>query len=77
MCFGPAELVQPLLRGERELHLVLPPPAKEQRRRSQAPAAALPDDDPVLAALKNWRREQARQQGVPPYVVFHDRPWWS
>ena len=73
LCFGPAELVQPLLRGERELHLVLPPPAKEQRRRSQAPAAALPDDDPVLAALKNWRREQARQQGVPPYVVFHDR----
>ena len=73
LCFGPAELVQPLLRGERELHLVLPPPAKEQRRRSQARAAAVPDDDPVLAALKNWRREQARQQGVPPYVVFHDR----
>ena len=73
LCFGPAELVQPLLRGERELHLVLPPPAKEQRRRSQAPAAAVPDDDPLLAALKSWRREQARQQGVPPYVVFHDR----
>ena len=74
LCFGPAELVQPLLRGERELHLVLPPPAKEQRRRSQTPAAAaVPDDDPLLAALKSWRREQARQQGVPPYVVFHDR----
>ena len=73
LCFGPAALVQPLLRGERELHLVLPPPAKEQRRRSQSPSAAVPDDDPVLAALKNWRREQARQQGVPPYVVFHDR----
>ena len=74
LCFGPAELVQPLLRGERELHLVLPPPAKEQRRRSQTPAAAaVPEDDPLLAALKSWRREQARQQGVPPYVVFHDR----
>ncbi len=73
LCFGPPELVQPLLRGERELHLVLPPRAKEQRRRSQATAAALPDDDPLLAALKSWRREQARQQGVPPYVVFHDR----
>ena len=33
----------------------------------------MPDDDPLLAALKSWRREQARQQGVPPYVVFHDR----
>ncbi len=26
-----------------------------------------------MAALKAWRRDQAREQGVPPYVVFHDR----
>ena len=78
LCFGPPELVQPLLRGEQELALVLPPPAKEQRRRSTASsvgaaAAAVSADDPLLAALKTWRREQARDQGVPPYVVFHDR----
>ena len=78
LCFGPPELVQPLLRGEQELALVLPPPAKEQRRRSTASsvgsaAAAVRADDPLLAALKTWRREQARDQGVPPYVVFHDR----
>jgi ATP-dependent DNA helicase RecQ len=30
-------------------------------------------DAPLLARLKEWRREQARVQGVPPYVVFHDR----
>ena len=30
-------------------------------------------DSELLAALKTWRREQARAQGVPPYVVFHDR----
>ncbi|MFZ9850365.1 MAG: HRDC domain-containing protein [Vulcanococcus sp.] len=30
-------------------------------------------DEGLLSALKGWRREQARQQGVPPYVVFHDR----
>ncbi|MGL6135016.1 MAG: HRDC domain-containing protein, partial [Prochlorococcaceae cyanobacterium] len=30
-------------------------------------------DEGVVAALKSWRREQAQQQGVPPYVVFHDR----
>lgn len=23
--------------------------------------------------MKAWRLEQARQQGLPPYVVFHDR----
>jgi ATP-dependent DNA helicase RecQ len=77
LCFGAPELVQPLLRGEQELALVLPPPAKEQRRRgavsSAGAAAAVQDDDPLLVALKAWRREQAREQGVPPYVVFHDR----
>ncbi|QCH13902.1 DNA helicase RecQ [Synechococcus sp. CB0101] len=77
LCFGPPELVQPLLKGERDLELVLPPPAKEQRRRSAGSAggasAAVDADDPLLAALKTWRREQARDQGVPPYVVFHDR----
>ena len=75
LCFGAAEQVQPLLRGEQALELVLPPPAREQRRRSgasvaEAMAAA---DEPLLAALKAWRLEQARAQGVPPYVVFHDR----
>jgi ATP-dependent DNA helicase RecQ len=76
LCFGPVETVQPLLRGEQELLLVLPPPAKEERRRrgtSAAIAAVVADDDPLLASLKSWRREQARDQGVPPYVVFHDR----
>ena len=75
LCFGAAEQVQPLLRGEQALELVLPPPAREQRRRSgasvaEAMAAA---DEPLLVALKAWRLEQARAQGVPPYVVFHDR----
>ncbi len=77
LCFGQPELVQPLLKGERDLELLLPPPAKEQRRRSSRSgvdtSAAVDADDPLLAALKTWRREQAREQGVPPYVVFHDR----
>ena len=30
-------------------------------------------DQPLLTALKAWRLAQAREQGVPPYVVFHDR----
>jgi ATP-dependent DNA helicase RecQ len=32
-----------------------------------------PADSPLLQHLKDWRRDQARHQGVPPYVVFHDR----
>jgi ATP-dependent DNA helicase RecQ len=30
-------------------------------------------DAELVAALKAWRLSQAREQGVPPYVVFHDR----
>jgi ATP-dependent DNA helicase RecQ len=30
-------------------------------------------DASLLAALKAWRLQQAREQAVPPYVVFHDR----
>ena len=38
------------------------------------PAAGAESADPdLLAALKAWRLEQARQQRLPPYVVFHDR----
>ena len=76
---GSQELVRPLLRGELVLELPLPPPQKESRRRSAAAGtmANLEDglavDEELLAALKTWRREQAREQGVPPYVVFHDR----
>ncbi|MFM7676250.1 MAG: DNA helicase RecQ [Synechococcus sp.] len=79
---GPPELVRPLLRGEAQLELPLPPPRKE-RSRSAAGSARGSDpreafrgleiDEALVSALKNWRREQAREQGVPPYVVFHDR----
>ncbi len=34
---------------------------------------AAPVDEPVFAALKAWRRERARADGVPAFVVFHDR----
>jgi ATP-dependent DNA helicase RecQ len=76
LCFGAEERVRPLLRGEQRLELALPAPRRE-RRRSMVESAAPPLDGevdaPLLARLKEWRREQARVQGVPPYVVFHDR----
>ena len=78
LCFGDEALVRPLLRGETSLELALPPPQKERRAAGgpiRGEDAIDPDsvDGALLTALKSWRREQAREQGVPPYVVFHDR----
>jgi ATP-dependent DNA helicase RecQ len=77
--FGREELVRPLLRGESHLELPLPPPGRERRRGGRgagdsAQSLAAADLDPdLVSALKGWRLTQAREQGVPPYVVFHDR----
>ena len=30
-------------------------------------------DHALLTALKTWRRREAQERAVPPYVVFHDR----
>lgn len=42
-------------------------------RKPRAAAAELPDELlPAFEALRAWRAEQAREQGVPAYVIFHD-----
>jgi DNA helicase-2/ATP-dependent DNA helicase PcrA len=39
---------------------------------SRPSAAPLPANGPVVDALKAWRRERAKTDGVPAYVVLHD-----
>ena len=48
--------------------------AREPKSRKRS-AAPLPEnvDEPLFARLKALRLEIARADGVPPYVVFHDR----
>lgn len=36
-------------------------------------AASGPADAPLVAELKAWRTQRAREDGVPAYVVLHDR----
>ena len=43
------------------------------RAAGAAAVAALDASDPVLGALKKWRLERSRADGVPAYVVFHDK----
>jgi ATP-dependent DNA helicase UvrD/PcrA len=40
---------------------------------SPAPVKAITPDGPVFAALKAWRLERARADGVPAYVVFDNK----
>ncbi len=43
-------------------------------RRERGPATAVPEADRALFdALRAWRKDRAAEQGVPPYVIFHDR----
>ena len=44
-------------------------------RRSSAPGAAVTvgRGGALFDRLKEWRRKRAKEDGVPAYVVFHDR----
>ena len=37
------------------------------------PSGGGPPDSALLAALKDWRRREARERAVPAYVIFNDR----
>ncbi|MEO5884769.1 MAG: ATP-dependent DNA helicase UvrD2 [Candidatus Limnocylindrales bacterium] len=66
-------------RGERRVVQLPDRFAADQGARITASKAAaanpygMSDDDPLFAALKIWRTARARQDAVPPYVVFHDQ----
>ena len=70
---------RPVLRGERRLllnrqalHSAPQRPAHGTTEASRVGAGAATMNDTVFEALRRWRRELARQQGVPAYTIFHD-----
>ena len=65
LSFGPA--ARAILKGEETLAVVVPP--KRERRRRDAPDGPA---DPLFETLRAVRRDLAKTQGVPPYVIFHD-----
>ncbi|PWG63872.1 DNA helicase RecQ [Sediminicurvatus halobius] len=66
---------RPLLRGEATLQLRRDLPAA-RKVRSERAAKVRPEDIAVdsaaWAALRSKRRAIAEEEGVPPYVIFHD-----
>ena len=71
------EAARPILKGEQAVWLRRD--ATPEKRSSKAERSARlkeafagANDDPVWLALKAKRMELAKEQGVPPYVIFHD-----
>ena len=66
---------RPILKGEQSLTLRLEPEPERSRRTRQRRSDASPvsaGDAPLFDRLREVRRQLAAEQGVPPYVVFHD-----
>ncbi len=72
------ETARPVLRGEQAVWLRRDAaPAKRKTSKVERgsrlrEAFAGANEDPLWLALKAKRMELAREQGVPPYVIFHD-----
>ena len=65
LSFGPG--AKPILKGEQQLTIaVLPKRQRSSRKRFDGPP------DPLFDALREARRKVAAENGVPPYVIFHD-----
>ncbi|GLY77746.1 DNA helicase RecQ [Actinoallomurus iriomotensis] len=66
-----------VLRREREVLMRREPertPKAKLAKAAKAAAAELPEEAaPVFEKLRAWRAASAKEQGVPPYVVFHDK----
>jgi ATP-dependent DNA helicase RecQ len=63
------EASRPVLKGEERVQMrrVAARKARSEKRKERADPGS-----PLLAKLREWRTGQAREQSVPPYVVFHD-----
>ncbi|BDZ55387.1 DNA helicase RecQ [Agromyces marinus] len=65
-----------VLSGERRVSFRVEPdrPSRARSARAAAPAAAdlEPRDAELFEALRAWRAGEAREQGVPAYIVFGD-----
>jgi ATP-dependent DNA helicase RecQ len=77
LTLGEAEAVRAVYRGERTVQMRAAQPRtgrSERRARSSEPLADLtPEAQGRFDALRAWRKGEASAQGVPPYVIFHDK----
>ena len=67
---------RPLLQGETQLSLrkeiAQPTKSSANRSRPSAPVELNSEDTQTYERLRQLRKQLAQEQGVPPYVIFHD-----
>ncbi len=71
------EAARPILRGEEKLRLRVDPIKAAASAGRSLPASTVidsldEDERKRFEALRRWRRDEAREQEIPPYVIFHD-----
>jgi ATP-dependent DNA helicase RecQ len=62
-----------VLRGEEEVRLRQPIAPKKQRSARLPVSFDGPVDAALFQTLREWRRSEADERGVPPYIIFSDR----
>ncbi|MEM8487210.1 MAG: DNA helicase RecQ [Bacteroidota bacterium] len=70
----------PVLKGQEEVFFRQEQEAPRKKKRRHTPAVhydAQPDDEALFQKLRQLRMELAKDQGVPPYVVFGDATLWA
>ena len=75
------DAARPVLKGEQALNLRRAATRRRVRGKESAPVLRHPGaetlldaaDQELFEALRLWRAETARTQGVPAYVILHDR----
>lgn len=66
------EKCRPLLRGDEQIELRRDIKKKEAKRLTKTFLSA-DIDEALWEVLRECRRELADEQGIPPYIIFHDR----
>jgi len=77
---GDPDAVKAVYRGERHVAVSKQPEAfdgstrsgRPRKRTREARMELAGDAQGLFEALRAWRRDEAREQHVPPYVIFHD-----
>ncbi|HEX6735782.1 MAG TPA: RQC domain-containing protein, partial [Azonexus sp.] len=69
------ETAREVLKGQRRVELRRPAKRKSPSSRSSATVVSdlAPADEALFQLLRKWRADTAREQGVPAYVILHDK----